>query len=92
MTAIQHPAWCQPGNCKTTGPDVTHQHLIGQTAGVEVWVRRSDSTRPDGSHMFGHTTVHVVSDGAQPLDRDVDVLGCLLLAAEGFADQFEGVR
>ncbi|NIL62663.1 hypothetical protein [Salinispora arenicola] len=90
MTA--HPAWCQPNTCTTSGPDTTHRHLIGTIAGLDVLIQRTDTTRDDGSHLYGHTGVHIVSEGRNRLTEHLDTLHALLTAAELFADQVEGVR
>lgn len=90
MTA--HPAWCQPNTCTTSGPDTTHRHLIGTIAGLDVLIQRTDTTRDDGSHLYGPTGVHIVTEGRNRLTEHLDTLHALLTAAELFADQVEGVR
>jgi hypothetical protein len=87
-----HPAWCQPNTCTTSGPDTTHQHLIGTIDGLRVFVQRTDTTRNDGSHLYGHTGVHIVSDGRANLTEHLDTVRSLLVVAELFADEVEGVR
>ncbi|MER7331760.1 MULTISPECIES: hypothetical protein [unclassified Micromonospora] len=93
-TPTPHTVWCQPSHCRAfPGADATHRHLIGQAAGVEVWVERSDTTRADGTHDYGTPAVYVWSEGHLPLGRpELDNLNALLSAAEVFADEFTGVR
>ncbi|MEU7978317.1 hypothetical protein AB0B63_07265 [Micromonospora sp. NPDC049081] len=92
MIPTPHPAWCQPTHCATTGTDITHRHLIGTIHDTQVWVQRPDTTRSDGSHLYGNTAVHVTADGIAPLTAHLDTLRALLTAVELFADQVEGVR
>ncbi|MEU7170245.1 hypothetical protein ABZ949_01985 [Micromonospora tulbaghiae] len=87
-----HTAWCQPDTCTRDGLDITHKHLIGRIADMQVWVQRADTTRTDGSHLYGYTAVHVTSPGTAQLTRHLDTVRALLTAAELFADQIDGVR
>lgn len=84
-----HPAWCQREHCVVMRDgQATHRHLVGEVAGVQVWMERSD-TGP----AVGEVEVRVFSDASFPLGRDSrDTMMRLVAAAGMFADEVEGAR
>ncbi|MEU0078460.1 hypothetical protein ABZY58_11240 [Micromonospora tulbaghiae] len=87
-----HTPWCQPQHCAAfPGLDATHRHKIGEVDGAEVWVERSDTTRPDGRVDYGTPGVHLYCQGTLPLESG-DALIAMVNTARVFAAELAEVR